>query len=140
MQIREIMKQTKEIITCTPNDTVTEAAKRMNSRNIGCVLITEGTSLKGIITDRDITMSVVAKGKNPAEVKLKDIMKSPVTTGHPEWDLFETTKLMAQKKIRRLPIQSDGVLEGFISMADLAPVLRKEMDSFLDLESFVVAQ
>lgn len=138
MQIREIMRNSKDIITCTPNDSVTEAARRMNSSNIGCVLITEGSSLKGIITDRDITMSVVAKGKNPSEVQLKDVMKTPVVTGEPEWDLFETTKLMAKKKIRRLPIQRDGKLEGFISMADLAPVLRKEMDSFLELESYAV--
>lgn len=138
MQIREIMKKERDIITCTPTDSVTEAAKRMKDSNIGCVLVTEGGGVKGIITDRDITLSVVAKGKNPNEVRLKEIMKTPVITGNPEWDIYETTKMMAQKKIRRLPIQSNGKLEGFISMADLAPVLRKEMDSFLDLETSAV--
>lgn len=135
MQIKEIMKKERDICICTPTDSVTEAAKKMSERNIGCVLVTEGGSLKGIITDRDITLSVIAKGKNPSEIHLKDIMKTPVVTGNPEWDIFETTKMMAQKKIRRLPIQSNGKLQGFVSMADLAPVLRREMDSFLDLEA-----
>lgn len=140
MQIREIMKKERDIITCTPTDFVTAAAKKMSERNIGCVLVTEGGSLKGIITDRDITLSVVANGKNPNEVRLKDVMKTPVITGNPEWDVYETTKMMSQKKIRRLPIQHNGKIEGFVSMADLAPVLRKEIDSFLDLEATAVTR
>lgn len=66
-------------------------------------------------------------------------MSTHVVTGKPEWDLLETTKMMAQKKIRRLPIQSNGKLKGFVSMADLAPVFKKEMDLFLDIESSAVA-
>jgi len=135
MQIKEIMKKERDIAVCTPTDSVTDAAKRMSERNVGCILVTEGGSVKGIITDRDIALSVIAKGKNPTEIRLKDVMKTPVVTGNPDWDVFETTKMMAQKKIRRLPIQSNGKLQGFISMADLAPILKREMDSFLDLEA-----
>lgn len=139
MQIREIMKKKRDIITCDPTDSVTEAAKKMKDCKIGCILVAENGSLKGIVTDRDITLSVVAKGKNPNEVRLREIMSTHVVTGNPEWDLLETTKMMAQKKIRRLPIQSNGKLEGFVSMADLAPVFKKEMDSFLEIESSAVA-
>lgn len=139
MQIREIMKKKRDIITCDPTDSVTEAAKKMKDCKIGCILVAENGSLKGIVTDRDITLSVVAKGKNPNEVRLREIMSTHVITGNPEWDLLETTKMMAQKKIRRLPIQSNGKLEGFVSMADLAPVFKKEMDSFLEIESSAVA-
>jgi CBS domain-containing protein len=138
MQIREIMKKKEELIMCLPEDCVTEAARKMDEHNIGCVLVTENGILKGIITDRDIALTVAAKGKNPNEVQLKEIMTAPVITGHPEWDLFETTRMMSKMKIRRLPIEMDGKVEGFVSTADLAPALKREMDSFLDLETVAV--
>jgi len=118
-------------VTCKPSDFVTEAAKKMEDLNVGCILITENGSLKGILTDRDITLKVVAEGKNPRETLVREIMKTHIITGMPEWDLFEATKLMAEKKIRRLPIQTNGRLEGFLSLADIAPVYQKELDSFI---------
>ncbi len=139
MQIKEIMRKRPYIVTCSPNEFVTEAAKKMNEYNVGCVLVTEDGSLRGILTDRDITLSVVAQGKNPNEVHLYEIMKTDVVTGRPEWDLFEATRLMAEKKIHRLPIEANGRLEGFISLADLAPIVRGELDSFLEIEETLVS-
>lgn len=139
MQVKEVMRKMPNIVTCAPGDYVVEAAKKMNEYRVGCILISENNSLKGILTDRDITLSVVAAGKNPNEVRVKDIMKTNVITGKPDWDISEATKLMAEKKVRRLPIQANGRLEGFISLADLAPVFRKEIDSFLEIEAAPVS-
>jgi CBS domain-containing protein len=135
MQIKEIMKTGRDLVTCAPSDTVMEAAKKMKESNVGCILVTDKGALKGIVTDRDITLIVVAQGKSGKEVPLKDVMETHLFTGKPDWDLYEVTKLMAEKKIRRLPIQSDGRLEGFVSLADLAPVVRKELDSFLEISA-----
>lgn len=135
MLVKEIMKKVPDLVICAPTTYVTEAAKKMEDFNVGCILITEDGSLKGILTDRDIAVSVVAKGKNPRETQVKEIMKTHLITGRPDWDLFEATKLMAEKKIRRLPIQTNGRLEGFVSLADLAPVFQRELDSFLEIES-----
>lgn len=139
MQIKEIMRRRPNIVTCTPDDYVVDAAKKMNEYNVGCVLVTENGSLKGILTDRDITLSVVAQGRNPKEVHLHEIMKTDIITGKPEWDLFEATRLMAEKKIRRLPIEANGRLEGFVSLADVAPIFKRELDSFLEIESSPVS-
>lgn len=139
MQIREIMRKPPNVITCNPADYVVEAARKMKEQNVGCILITEQNSLKGILTDRDITLSVVAQGKDPKNIKISDVMKTNVFSGKPEWDIYETTRFMSEKKIRRLPIQTNGRLEGFISLADLAPVLRKEIDSVLELEATPVS-
>jgi CBS domain-containing protein len=135
MRIREIMKRAPDLVTCAPTDSVMDAAKKMERHNVWCVLITESGDLKGILTDRDITLSVVAKGKLPADTRARDVMKTHVLTGGPDWDLLQATQLMAEKKIRRLPIQSNGKLEGFVSLADLAPVVRKEVDSFFAIEA-----
>jgi CBS domain-containing protein len=135
MRIREIMKRAPDLVTCAPTDSVMDAAKKMERHNVGCVLITEGGRLKGILTDRDITLSVVAKGKVPGDTRVRDVMHTHVLTGGPDWDLLQATQLMAEKKIRRLPIQSNGTLEGFVSLADLAPAVQKEIDSFFAIEA-----
>lgn len=134
MQIREIMKKVPDLVTCVPGESVMDAAKKMDRHHVGCVLVTENDSLRGILTDRDITLSIVATGKNPRDTQVRELMKTGVITGAPDWDLFQATQLMANKKIRRLPIQVDGKLQGFVSLADLAPVVRKELDSFLAIE------
>ncbi|MEK6589352.1 MAG: CBS domain-containing protein [Nitrospinota bacterium] len=135
MLVKEIMKTSKDVITCSANDYVVDAAKKMEEHNIGCILVMENGKLNGILTDRDIALAVVARGKNSSEVKVSEIMKTQMITGRPNWDLSDATKLMAEKKIRRLPIQSNGRLEGFISLADIAPIFKKELDSFLDIEA-----
>lgn len=135
MLVKEIMKKPHDLVTCAPTDYVMDAAKLMEDNNIGCILITDNNILKGILTDRDITLLVVADGRDPRKVQVKEIMKTDIITGKSDWDLFEATKLMADRKIRRLPIQTNGKLEGFVSLADLAPVVKKELDSFLEIET-----
>ncbi len=135
MLVKEIMKRIPDLVCCLPTAYVMDAAKKMEDNNIGCILITDNNILKGILTDRDITLLVVADGRDPRKVQVREIMKTDIITGKPDWDLFEATKLMADKKIRRLPIQTNGKLEGFVSLADLAPVVKKELDSFLEIET-----
>lgn len=139
MQLKEIMRKRPYIVTCNPNDFVVEAAKKMDEYKVGCVLVTEDGSIKGILTDRDIALSVVAQERDPKQVQLHEIMNTNVITGRPDWDLFEATRLMAEKKIHRLPIEANGRLEGFISLADLAPIIKGELDSFLEIEATLVS-
>lgn len=139
MLVKEVMRKIPNIVTCTPTEYIENAAKKMEDYNVGCIVITENGSLKGILTDRDITLSIVAHGRNPKEVRVQEVMKTDLVTGKPEWDLFEATKLMALKKIHRLPIEANGRLEGFISLADLAPIIKGELDSFLEIEASPLA-
>ncbi len=132
MLLREIMK--KDLITVRPETFVTEAAKKMKEHNVGCILVTENGSLKGLFTDRDIACWVVAEGKDPNSVRIKDVMKTDLVTATPDTDIFYATKIMAQNRIRRLPIQSNGHLEGIVSIADLAPVLKEELDNIFTIE------
>lgn len=132
MLLKEIMQ--RDLETISPGTTVFDAAKRMKSKNIGCILVTEDGRLKGILTDRDITCSVVANGKEPSSVKVSEIMHKDPFFSSPETDIYDASKIMAEKGIRRLPIQSDGRLEGLITISELAPVLREETDNFFKLE------
>ncbi len=139
MKLQEIMRKGPDVVTCATSDFVAEAAKKMKEHNVGCILITEQGYLKGILTDRDITLTVVAEGKNPEKIKLQDVMKKNVVMGKPDWELFEATRIMSENKVRRLPIARNGRLEGFVSLSDIAPVIQRELDSFLEIEKAPIA-
>ena len=77
--------------------------------------------MKGALTDRDITVRVVAEGKDPQTVKVRDVASTDVITVDPQQDLDEALKLMARHQVRRLPVvEEDGRLVGVVAQADVA--------------------
>jgi CBS domain-containing protein len=104
------------------NESLTDAAKRMAKLNIGALPVCgEHGGLKGIITDRDIVVKAIAKGRNPADVKAGDLIRG----GHlwcvdADADIDEVLHQIAEHKIRRLPVLENRELVGIISQADLA--------------------
>jgi CBS domain-containing protein len=132
MLIKEIMKKDPDLVTCRPSESVMEAAKKMDKFGVGCVLVTQDGSLRGILTDRDITLAVVARGRSVEKTRVEEVMTSNVTTATPDLDLMEAVRIMGEEKIERLPVrQANGALVGFVSLADVAPIVRQEVDSFL---------
>ncbi len=131
MFLKEIMQ--KRVVTLSPDATVREAAKKMKDYRVGYLMVTNGESLKGCITDRDLVLWL-AGGKNPDEVRIESIMQSNVVTAEPETDVYEASKIMARKKIRRLPIVEDGKLRGLVSISDIASIVEEEVDNFFHVE------
>ena len=131
MLLREIMK--KDLVTAFPETSVREVAKIFRDKDIGCILVTENGSLKGLLTDRDIACWL-ADGKDPDYTKVGEIMNRELTFCSPDTDIFEASKIMAGKGVRRLPVQSNGKLEGIVCISDLAPIFREEVDNFFHLE------
>ena len=105
----------------------------MKEQDVGCVLITNDQFLKGIITDRDIACWL-AEGKDPSNVDVGSVMQRNVITVAPETDIYEVSKLMASRKIHRLPIVEDNKLCGLVTTSDVAGVLEEEIDNFFHVE------
>lgn len=120
MKLRELM--TPEVRTCSPQDSVVEAAKLMASIDVGIIPVIDGKRLIGVVTDRDIVLSVVAKGQDNRSTTVEQAMSRDLVTGSPEMDAHEAAKLMAQKQIRRLPIVENGELVGIVAIGDLATI------------------
>jgi CBS domain-containing protein len=104
------------------SDSVLDAAKRLAEMNVGSMPICgDDDKLKGMITDRDIVVKVLAQGKDPAQTKAGELAEgTPVLIGAEDSidDAFET---MSKRKIRRLPvIDSKKQLVGIVAQADLA--------------------
>ena len=117
MQLKNIM--TKDVSTISPDSTINEAAQLMKELDVGSIPVCKGTKPLGIITDRDITLRNVAEGEDPSNT-VKEIMTDDLVYGSPDMSVDEAAKIMADNKIRRLPIVENGNLIGIISLGDIA--------------------
>ena len=121
MRVKEIMHHVVKISFWS---SVSEAARLMDERSIGSVLIEENGRVIGIMTERDILRKIVAKGKNPDRVKVKEIMNDPVITIDANEDIFEASKIMDEKKIRRLVVVENGQIVGKITANSISRNLK----------------
>jgi CBS domain-containing protein len=118
MQIREVM--TESVVTAAPDAPVRLVAELMRERNVGSVIIVDGTGAPvGFVTDRDLAVSVLADGHDPQE-PVEGHASAPVVTGTPDLDVREAADLMVSHGVRRLPILDDGRLTGIVTLDDLA--------------------
>ena len=117
--IRDLM--TPNPATIEPNQPVAEAARLMREYDAGIIPIVEGDRLSGTVTDRDITIRVVAEGRDPQSTTIGEIASRDIVTIDPEQNLDEALRLMAQHQVRRLPVvEEDGRLVGMLAQADVA--------------------
>ena len=106
--------------TVTPETPGTEAARIMRSEDTGIVPIVEGDRLVGVITDRDLTLRILAEGKSP-DTPVGQLASKDVVSVDPQQGLEEAARLMAEHQVRRLPVvEEDGRLVGILSQKDLA--------------------
>jgi CBS domain-containing protein len=108
-------------------DTIAEAAKRLAQLDVGAMPICgEDNRLKGMLTDRDIAIKVVAQGKDPATTTAGELGEGkPVTIGADD-SVDEALKTMKDHKVRRLPVIDGHDLIGIVSQADLARNIDEE--------------
>ena len=116
---REIMTGGVECVR--EDETVLDAAKKMAELNVGALPICGSDDrLKGMLTDRDIVVKVLAQGKDPASTKAGDLGQGkPVTIGADD-GLDELVRTMAANEVKRLPVIDGHQLVGVVSEADLA--------------------
>ena len=92
----------------------------MREIDVGAVPVTGSGRVVGIVTDRDITVRVIAANRKPGDVRVREIASADVVTTTPDAEMAEATALMAQHQIRRLPVVEDGRLVGMLSLGDLS--------------------
>jgi CBS domain-containing protein len=130
MQIGEIC--TREVVCASPETTVAAAAKLMRQYHIGDVIVTRQEGARriplGIVTDRDIVLSVVATELSAATITVGDVMGAELTTANELEDVFDAIQRMRNKGVRRMPIvDDDGALVGIVSIDDIIEILAEEM-------------
>lgn len=108
------------VATCGLDAHACDVAATMRDLNIGDVLIVEDGKLRGIVTDRDLTIQALTGKDDPQQTPIRKYMTDKVVTGEPAWSLEQVAHTMGKHQIRRLPIVQAGQLVGIISLGDIA--------------------
>ena len=118
-KVRDVMTERPRCVT--PETPLSEAAQLMETEDVGALPVLDGEQLAGMVTDRDIVIRAVAKGKDPRGMPVREISTRDVVAVGSEEDLSEALKLMASHQVRRLPVVDDeNRLVGVLSQADVA--------------------
>ena len=125
--IRDVMTGDPKTVEASAD--LEEAAKLMASEDIGNVLVVENGEVQGIVTDRDIVVRGIAKGKSPSDTSVREVASTDVESLSPDDSVDDAVKKMEQEDVRRLPVVEDGKPVGIVSLGDLAQ--QKDKDSAL---------
>lgn len=118
-KISEIM--TEDPVKVQRSDTVGEVARAMKQADIGDVLVCEGETLVGILTDRDIVIRGLAEGKDPTTTPVGDLCSDDLHVLRADDPIDEAVRIEAQHAVRRIPVVGDGMRPvGVVSLGDLA--------------------
>jgi CBS domain-containing protein len=117
--VRDTMSANPQAVS--PDQPVIEAARLMRSEDVGSLPVVEGERLVGVLTDRDITLRVVAEGKDSNATSVGNVLSSDPVTVTPDEGLDEALAKMARHQVRRLPVvEDDRRLVGVLAQADVA--------------------
>lgn len=123
MIVGDVMSRDVEFIA--PEASAQEAAELMGEIDVGAVPVGTAERLVGIVTDRDLLYRIVAKGVDPVQTRVRDVLSRPVITCRASDTLNAAMDLMAANHVRRLPVQdaASGAVVGWITLADISRTL-----------------
>jgi CBS domain-containing protein len=115
----------------TPRDTVRQAARLMREKKIAAVLVMEGERLVGIVTERDMTVRVVAAGLDADTTPVGEMMTADPDTLAPSDTASDALRMMKSRNYRHLPVVDGGTVVGMVSVRDLYAVYNGELEQDL---------
>ncbi len=127
-----------ELYSVSPDTMVYDAITLMNEAKVGALLVMEGNTMAGIISERDYTRKVILETKSSRETPVRDIMTSNVLTVTPEQSIEDCMKIMSENHIRHLPVAENGVPIGVLSVMDVVKNIISEKNILIDqLEHYI---
>jgi CBS domain-containing protein len=119
--------------------TVLDALRLMAEKQVGALVVVDGTKPVGVISERDYARKVILHGRASPTTLVKEIMTSPVVFTHPDQPIEECMAIMTDKRIRHLPVMDEGKLAGIISIGDLVKTIIAEQKFTIEqLERYIM--
>ena len=127
-----------EVACCTPDVTVVEAARLMRQHHTGDLVVLDDADEErepvGIVTDRDIVLQVLAKGRDPSRTKVREIMSTQLVVASDSEDYAEALQRMATHGVRRVPVVDDKrCMVGIVTLDDMLRVHAAQANRLLDI-------
>jgi len=126
LRVAEAMS--KSLVTVEEDASVAEASLNMYNKREGCAIVLRQGKPFGMVTDRDVTWKVAGRGLDPKNVKVAEIMSTPLITIDADADLSEAAKMMKKHKIWRLAVTKEDTLQGVLTAANIAGSLESYVD------------
>ena len=135
MSVESILRQKgADVATIAPDATVKRAADWMRAKNIGALVVTRGSAIVGLISEREIVEAFSRHGEIATSMPVSEVMRHGVITVSPEETAAHVMNLMTRHRVRHIPVLRDGKLAGIISIGD---VVKCSLDD-LELETKVL--
>ena len=136
MNVGEICN--REVVFCYRGTPLAEAARLMREHHVGSlVVVVDRLSERvpvGIVTDRDLTVAVLAKGLDPRALTVGDGMSGELATAREQDGLADALRIMRGRGVRRLPVLThSGALAGILTIDDLLELVAEELDDFVGI-------
>ena len=133
-----LKKKANQVISVPPDTTVLDALKIMAEKNIGSLLVMQGPTYLGLMTERDYARKVILMNKHSPDVLVSDIMTTDLPRVNPRDKVEHCMTLMADSNVRYLPVFDNGVLIGLISIIDvIQETVRVQRDTINHLQDFI---
>jgi len=121
-----------------PGDTVYDAIKMLADKNVGALLVLDGSAIVGIITERDYARNVFLKGRASPQTLVGEIMERNVVCIAPDKSIEEGMAIMTARRVRHLPVMSRGELLGIVSIGDLVKSIISDREFVIEqLEHYI---
>jgi CBS domain-containing protein len=137
--VKDIL-QTKgrNVISITPETTVYEALTIMADKNVGALVVLDGETVAGIMSERDYARKVILHGKASKELPVREIMTARVYYVHLEQNVQDCMAQMTDKHVRHLPVLEENHLVGIISIGDVVKtIMADQEDTIKLLENYI---
>ena len=126
------------VVSIAPDARVIDALKLMAEKEIGALLVLDGSRLAGILSERDYARKVILKGKSSHDTPVREIMTEKVVTVQPGQSIEECMGLMTSRRVRHLPVTEGDRLIGLLSIGDLVKeVIADKEQTIKELESYI---
>lgn len=119
-----------DVLVVSPQDSISSAAQLMAQRRVGAVVVTsEGGTVAGILSERDLVRILAEKGAPCLELTVADVMTRSVITCGPEMLVDEVMQVMTSGKFRHVPVVVNATLRGIVSIGDVVKYRLAEIES-----------
>ena len=137
--VRQLLdRKDRAIFSVEPEAPVLEAIRAMAAHHVGALLVMQGATLCGIVSERDYARNVILMGRSSADTPVRDIMSSPVLTVSPQDSVQKCMQLMTDRHVRHLPVAVGSRVLGMISIGDLVKaVIAEQQQQIEQLENYI---
>ena len=137
--IRALIEQKRGVVhAIEPEAPVLAAIQKMADCHVGALLVMEGATLKGIISERDYARKVILLGRSSAETPVWEVMTGSLVTVSPDRSVHGCMRLMTEHRIRHLPVVEDDKVIGVLSIGDLVKeVIEAQQEEIAQLQAYI---